>query len=237
MARRLFDIACAASALIVLAPVFVAAWIGIRVSSPGPVLFRAKRIGRGEREFTMLKFRSMHTGSEQSSPITSAGDTRIFPFGRFLRGWKVDELPQLVNVLVGDMSIIGPRPEHPDIVREHYSDRDRETLSVRPGLASPGSIYNYTHGESSLVGGDVASQYVDRLMPIKLGLDRIYVQRASILYDVRIVGRTVGVLVARACGRQHFEDPPEMSAFEGHTDCLPREQILPIPNSQYPASK
>ena len=223
MARRLFDIACAASALLLLAPLFVAAWIGIRVSSQGPVLFRAKRIGRGEREFTMLKFRSMHTGSEQSGPITSAGDTRVFPFGRWLRRWKVDELPQLVNVLLGDMSIVGPRPEHPDIVREHYSDRDRETLSVRPGLASPGSIYNYTHGESGLVGADVTSLYVDQLMPIKLGLDRVYVQRASIFYDLRIVGRTAGVLVAKAWGRRHFEDPPEMYAWSGPAASLSEE--------------
>ena len=199
--------------MIVLAPLFAAAWIGIRASSPGPVLFRARRVGRGEREFTMLKFRSMHTGSEQSSPITSAGDARVFPFGRWLRRWKVDELPQLLNVLLGDMSIVGPRPEHPDIVRAHYSDRDRDTLSVRPGLASPGSIYNYTHGERSLVGADVTSQYVDELLPIKLGLDRVYVQRASIVYDVRIVSRTVSVLIAKACGRGAFEDPPEMAAW------------------------
>ena len=211
MARRLFDCIVAAVALAAVAPLWLLACLGIRLSSPGPVLYRARRVGRGGREFTMYKFRTMHVGADRGGPITASGDPRVFRFGAWLRTSKLDELPQLVNVLAGDMAIVGPRPEDPAIVRESYTAEDHVTLTVLPGLASPGSIFNYTHGERWLVGDDADATYVRRLLPIKLQLDRAYVRNASFGYDMQIVGRTIAVLAGRALGRRQFPDPPEMA--------------------------
>ena len=107
----------------------------------------------------MYKFRTMRVSANASS-ITAASDSRVFPFGAFLRATKIDELPQLVNVLKGDMSLVGPRPEAPEIVRDHYTADDLTTLQVPPGLTSPGSVYYYTHGESTLADDAAVDHYV-----------------------------------------------------------------------------
>jgi lipopolysaccharide/colanic/teichoic acid biosynthesis glycosyltransferase len=210
MARRLFNLVLATVAIVVVSPLCLVAVIGIRVSGPGSVLYRARRIGRNGREFVLYKFRTMRTAADGGAPITAAHDPRVFPFGAWLRKWKVDELPQLFNVLKGDMSIVGPRPEDPAIVRQCYTAAHHQTLAVLPGLASPGSIYNYTHEDEYLTGEDATAAYKERLLPIKLDLDAMYVRHASLAYDVRIILRTVNVLLARALGRRHFDDPPEM---------------------------
>ena len=210
MARRLFDILLAAGALLALSPVWLLAAAGIAVSSRGPVLFRARRAGRHGREFTMYKFRTMHARAEPGTAITAPADPRVFRFGHWLRASKIDEIPQLINVLSGDMSIVGPRPEDPDIVRRCYTDEDRQTLAVRPGLASPGSIYNYTHGDELLAAVDTVAAYQATLLPMKLALDRVYLRNATFAYDLRIIARTLYVLLARACGRRRFAPPPEM---------------------------
>ena len=212
MARRLIDVVVAALALVALAPVLLLAAIGIRVSSPGPILYRADRVGRHRTRFTMYKLRTMHVNHDpQQSVITAQHDPRVFPFGQLLRRSKVDELPQLFNVLRGDMAIVGPRPEAPSIVEAHYTALEYETLDARPGLASPGSIYNFTHGEHVLGSGDPEKDYVERLLRLKLALDVMYVRRASILYDIAIVGRTLWVIVSMLAGRREFSDPPEMT--------------------------
>ena len=211
MARRLFDCTLAALALFMLWPIVIVAACGIRLSSAGPILFRARRVGRGGTEFELLKFRTMHVRRETGARITAPDDTRVFRFGRWLRASKLDELPQLVNVLKGDMAIIGPRPEDPEIVRTAYGEDGWATLTVAPGLASPGSIFNYTHGDAYLAG-DSDRAYVERLLPIKLALDRVYVDRASLWYDLRLIARTMAVLAARLVGRRRFADPPEMAA-------------------------
>src|SRR5918999_2481168 len=116
MGRRLFDVTLAALGLVLLAPLFIVAAAGIHVSSPGPLLYRARRVGCRGREFTLFKFRTMHPGADALGGITAARDSRVFGFGDWLRRSKIDELPQLLNILNGDMSIIGPRPEDPEIV-------------------------------------------------------------------------------------------------------------------------
>ncbi|MQA28689.1 MAG: sugar transferase [Luteitalea sp.] len=215
MARRLRDVALAVAALLLLSPILAAAAIGIRWTSPGPVLYRCRRVGRGGTEFTLYKFRTMHVHTAgRGSPITARHDTRIFAWGHWLRRTKIDELPQLFNVLIGDMAIVGPRPEDPGIVRRHYTAVQMQTLQVRPGLASPGSIYNYTHGERLLgEGGDTEHTYVTELLPVKLSLDLAYVRHASLWYDMRIVGRTIVVIVGMLTGRQNFPLPPEMRSI------------------------
>ena len=211
MAKRLIDVLLAAAALVATAPLLAAAALGIRLSSPGPVLYRGVRVGRHGRPFRMYKFRTMHVNVASGSAITAKDDPRVFPFGAWLRRSKVDELPQLWNVLRGDMAIIGPRPEDPKFVDVHYSAMDRETLEVHPGLASPGSIYNYTHGEALLAGPDAERHYVEQLLPLKLALDVVYVRRASLWYDATIVAHTVWVIVCSVLGRRRFADPPEMA--------------------------
>jgi lipopolysaccharide/colanic/teichoic acid biosynthesis glycosyltransferase len=214
MVKRLFDIVCSTAALVLAAPLIGIAAIGIKLTDPGPVFFRARRLGYLGREFTMFKLRTMRQKppGDGGPLITGAGDDRVHRFGRLLRRTKIDELPQLFNVLRGDMAIVGPRPEDPAIVRQHYSSADLETLGVRPGLASPGSIYQYTSGDHLLTGADPEARYVDELLRTKLALDRVYIRHASLRRDFAIIGRTLWTIGAVATGRRKFGPPPEMSA-------------------------
>src|SRR5437763_3900118 len=155
MAKRLFDMLVSAAALAVLSPVILLAAVGVRLSSRGPAFYRARRAGRGGVPFTMLKLRTMHVDQGPApSAITGVKDPRVFPFGALLRRLKIDELPQFWDVLRGQMSLVGPRPEDPRIVRDHYAAEHYETLRVRPGLTSPSSLYGYTHGDPFLAGED-----------------------------------------------------------------------------------
>ena len=234
--KRLLDVVISVGAFVAVSPVLVVAAAAIKISSAGPVLYRAQRMARdrrvrhtdapqfqgrhaerrhadgyGGREFTMYKFRTMRVGpGDQAVPITAPGDHRVYPFGRFLRMTKIDELPQLFNVLKGDMSIVGPRPEAPEIVRSRYTRDDLTTLHVRPGVTSPGTLYYYTHCERTLNTDRVVDQYVQELLPTKLALDRVYLRSASVLYDLRIVFRTIFGITSRIAGRKSFPDPPEM---------------------------
>jgi len=214
MVKRLFDVVCAGVALVVSAPLLGLAAIGIKLTDPGPVLFRARRVGYLGRQFTMYKLRTMRHRANGSvgARITGTGDPRVSKFGRFLRRTKIDELPQLFNVLRGDMTIVGPRPEDPAIVKQHYSSTDLETLGVRPGLASPGSLYQFLDGDHLLTGDNPEAGYVDKLLKTKLALDRVYIRRASLRRDFAIIGRTLWAIGAVVAGKRRFRPPPEMTA-------------------------
>ena len=220
--KRLLDISSALIVLVLASPLLVIAAIGIKLTSSGPVLYCARRIGRDRRgrprpgpyrgrEFIMYKLRTMHVGADAGRmPITAWRDPRVFPWGRFLRATKIDELPQLLNVIRTEMSLVGPRPEAPEVVRAHYRADDVATLQVLPGVTSPGTVYYYTHCEGAL-GADVAMDvYVKQVLPVKLALDRVYLSNATFLYDVRILLRTMTVIVARSLGIRRFPDPPEL---------------------------
>jgi lipopolysaccharide/colanic/teichoic acid biosynthesis glycosyltransferase len=210
MAKRLLDVVLASVALVLTAPVVLAAAAGVFASSPGPVIYRARRVGRDGRTFEMFKLRTMHITGKRDGRITATSDARVFPLGRLMRRWKIDELPQLVNVLRGDMSIIGPRPEDPFFVSRFYTPDQLNTLRVRPGLASPGSLFHATHGHLLLRGSDPDSDYVRELLPIKLALDSVYMQRASLSYDISLMLRTLRITGAKILGRRSFADPPEL---------------------------
>lgn len=211
MIKRLFDVVASGLGLALTAPLMAVAAVGIRLSSAGPVVYRARRAGMGGRPFTMYKLRTMRVNHGLwRSRITTAHDPRVFPFGRLLRATKIDELPQLLNVLRGDMSIVGPRPEDPDLVARCYTPLQRETLRVRPGLAGPGSLYHDTHVGGVSGAGDAENEYATRVLPIKLALDLVYVRHASWWYDVRLVARTLSVIVGSVLGRRRFPDPPEL---------------------------
>jgi len=209
MLRRLFDIVLSLMTLAFVSPIIAVAAIAVRISSAGPAFFQASRVGKDGQLFIMHKLRTMHCRDVQGSSITAATDNRVFFVGRVLRKLKIDELPQLWNIIRGDMAIVGPRPEAPDIVADHYTDEYRKSLSVAPGLTSPGSIYYYTHGEQILESedGDAEELYLSRLLPEKMAIDLHYLKDATLLSDIGVIFKTVSVLISKALGRDNFPAP------------------------------
>lgn len=207
-AKRLLDIIISSFALVASIPLFIVAALGIRLSSRGPILYRAPRVGLNGEVFVMHKFRTMETREDKNaSAISRADDPRVFAFGSWLRRMKIDELPQFYDVLRGKMSLVGPRPEDPRIVRDHYSVAGMKTLSVLPGLTSIGSLYYYTNGEKLLTDQDPEVFYVKHLLPIKLALDSKYIYNASLTYDLKLLLRTAQVIVLKSVSRRpvHFK--------------------------------
>lgn len=190
--KRGFDFFSASLALIVLSPVFVIAIVGIKLSSPGPALYQSERIGLDGKPFTMLKFRSMHV--KQENAVESkymVNNARIFGFGSFLRKSKLDELPQLINVFLSDMSVVGPRPYPKEVVERVYPGECLSILSVKPGLACHDSLYDYAHGELFVTD---EMKYEKEVVPVRTELAKLYVEHHSILTDVGIILRTVGMI-------------------------------------------
>ncbi|MGD9702342.1 MAG: sugar transferase [Acidimicrobiia bacterium] len=197
--KRVFDVVVAAIALVVLSPVLLAAAAAVRFSSKGPALHRARRVGRDGELFELLKFRSMRVGAAASGPgITARGDSRITGVGRVLRSTKIDELPQLVNVLRGEMSIVGPRPEDPRYV-EWYTNEQRVILSWRPGITSPASL-SYRDEESILAGAEDLDAAYRTVMAEKIDIDMPYFQQQSLRGDLRTLWRTVAAVARRGRG-------------------------------------
>lgn len=191
--KRSFDFLLALTGLLLLAPVFVLVAIGIRLSSPGPVFYCPVRVGQHGRTIRVYKFRTMRRDADRTGPgITRAGDERITRLGRWLRSSKLDEFPQLLNVLKGDMSLVGPRPEDPRYVA-HYTPEERIVLVVRPGMTSLASI-RYRNEESLLQGNAWEQIYIEQVMPDKLRVDRRYVERWSLTLDLQILFYTFFVL-------------------------------------------
>jgi len=197
MLKRGFDILAALLALAVLSPLLLIIALLVALGSPGGAFFRQVRVGKGGREFRLLKFRTMRPGSEAQGQITVGGrDPRITRIGYFLRKTKLDELPQLLNIMRGDMSIVGPRPEVPRYVAM-YSPEQRQVLSVRPGLTSLASIAYIDENEVLGRASDPERAYVEEVMPAKLALDLRYVHEQGLGMDLRIIMRTALKLFAR----------------------------------------
>ena len=194
MIRRALDLAGSLCGLVILSPLFALAAIAVKLSSPGPVIYRARRSGRHGREFRLLKFRSMRT-DVPGAAITRAGDPRVTTVGRWLRKTKVDELPQLVNVLRGEMSLVGPRPEDPRYVAS-YDAEQRRILDVKPGITSAASL-RYRSEEESLAGEEWERLYVEEIMPEKLRIDLAYEQQRTLASDLRLIARTIAAVLKR----------------------------------------
>lgn len=196
--KRLFDIALSAPMLACALPVMAVTALVVRITSPGPILFRQQRLGMQGKPFTLLKFRSMVTGSEKAGPgVTQKGDLRVSTCGGFLRKWKLDELPQLFNVLKGDMSIVGPRPDLPQYFAA-LSPGLRSVLQLRPGITGMASL-KFRNEEDVLAGipaSELAHAYVTKLMPAKIELDMQYAKNASLLSDLGILLRTAKVVLS-----------------------------------------
>lgn len=198
--KRLVDILAALLMLLILSPIFMFAALGIITTSPGPVFYKARRMGKGGKVFLMFKFRTMHLDSDLTSTITAPNDRRIFSFGLLLRRLKIDELPQFWNILIGEMSLVGPRPEDPMIVDQNYEAWMRETLQVTPGVTGPGSIYGSFFGNALLDNSDPEGSYVRNLLPPKLALERAYMERARLLSDLQYILLTVWAIFAHILG-------------------------------------
>lgn len=189
--KRLFDFSVALFGLIALSPVLVLITLLIKLTSPGPVLFCQKRVGRCFQNFLIYKFRTMVPDAEKlGGQLTAGRDPRITTVGRFLRKTKMDEFPQLMNVLKGEMSFVGPRPEVPRYV-EMFRDEYADLLQVRPGITDLASL-EYRH-ESELLGAaaDPESVYVREILPHKIRLSREYLRRSSLSLDLWLIVRTV----------------------------------------------
>jgi lipopolysaccharide/colanic/teichoic acid biosynthesis glycosyltransferase len=198
IAKRLFDVATALLGLVLLSPLLVVVAVWIKLDSPGPVLFRQERIGRNGVPFRIHKFRTMQAAAEGTGPALTVGaDPRITRAGAFLRRTKIDELPQLIDVLRGDMSIVGPRPEVPRYVAFFPPELRAKVLSVRPGLTDPASLH--FRDESTLLAraADPEREYRDVVLPAKLRLAADYVDTASLGGDLRLIAATVRALWSR----------------------------------------
>ena len=189
MVKRLFDIVASFAGLIFLAPILIPISLAIHLDSPGPGFYRATRVGRDGRLYKMYKFRTMVANAEQRGPPVTAGDDpRITHMGRFLRRTKLDELPTLWNVLIGDMSLVGPRPENPKSAAL-YTEEQRCIWIVRPGITSMATI-KYRNEESLLAGVDGLEARYFEIMQDKLRLELEYVDNLSLLLDLDILLRT-----------------------------------------------
>jgi lipopolysaccharide/colanic/teichoic acid biosynthesis glycosyltransferase len=198
MAKRVFDLVVASVLLVLLAPLMLAIAAWVRLDSPGPALFRQERVGRGGRVFRIHKFRTMVADAPQRGPALTVGDdARITRAGRWLRRHRLDELPQLIDVLKGDMSLVGPRPEVPRYVA-HYPPALRDAvLALKPGLTDPVSLAHLDESARLARAADPEREYVEVLLPKKLELSLAYARRATVWSDVGVLWRTAAALLAR----------------------------------------
>jgi lipopolysaccharide/colanic/teichoic acid biosynthesis glycosyltransferase len=198
MAKRLFDLIGASLALLLLAPLLLLVALAIRLDSPGPVFFRQERVGKGGVPFRIHKFRTMRADAPALGPQVTVGrDARITRVGHWLRNRRIDELPQFIDVLLGRMSLVGPRPEVPRFVAHYPAALAARVLAVRPGITDPASLAHID--EASLLAGsaDPERTYIDQILPHKLALQADYAARATLGSDLAVLVRTLCVLLRR----------------------------------------
>ena len=189
--KRIFDIICSSLGLIVLSPMLIIVTILIKKGSDGPVFFKQIRVGENEKEFLILKFRTMVVDAEKlGKQITIGNDSRITKIGAFLRKYKLDELPQLINVFKGEMSLVGPRPEVPRYVKL-YTEEQRKVLKIKPGITDLASL-RYKD-ENDLLGDkqDPEAFYINTVMPDKLSLNLEYMKKNNVIFDIYIIIKTI----------------------------------------------
>lgn len=190
VAKRLFDIVASLLGIVITFPVWIVAVIGIELSDPGPVFYKAQRIGKDNREFLMWKFRSMRVPREDretSEASFKADVNRIFPFGALCRRLKIDELPQLLNILGGSMSVVGPRPVAKDQMEVVREGRYNSASKVRPGLTGPAALYDYIYGDAV----EDPDEYIKLVLPTRLELEVYYVEHMGMWYDIKMIWYTV----------------------------------------------
>ena len=196
--KRVFDIGMAFIFLVVLCPLLTVISVLIKTSSPGPVFYRGERVGRRGRIFRIFKFRTMVVDAERiGGPSTADDDPRITSMGRRLRKFKLDELPQSINVLRGEMSFVGPRPEVRHYV-DMYTEKEKALLSLKPGITDWASLWNNDEGALLAAGSDPEKTYLETIRPEKIRLQLKYLEEHSFLTDLRIIALTIRALFARS---------------------------------------
>ena len=191
MTKRTFDLFFSALGLLLLSPLLVALALAVKLSSRGPVLFRQQRVGKGGRRFQILKFRSMVVDAERLGiSVTRRGDPRVTALGRMLRDKKLDELPQLWNVLCGDMSFVGPRPEVPRYVRQ-YTEEQKRVLALKPGITDLATLKFRREEELLSAVADTEKYYLEYCLPRKIELNLTYAETANVWEDLKIIMRTL----------------------------------------------
>jgi len=197
MCKRCFDIVLSLTAIIILLPLFLIIAIAISLDSRGGVLYKQKRVGKDNRDFYLYKFRSMYTGSEKSGLLTIGGkDPRVTPVGCFIRKYKIDELPQLFNIIKGDMSFVGPRPEVRKYIAKYTTDQMR-VLEVKPGLTDLASLEYLDESEILAHSANPEELYINKIMPDKLALNMKYIEQQSFMFDVGLLLKTIKKIVFR----------------------------------------
>lgn len=195
MLKRLFDILSSLIVLLLCLPFLIIISIIISIESRGGVIFSQVRVGKDGREFKLYKLRSMRMNTEKSRQLTVGADARITRTGRFIRKFKLDELPQLINIIIGDMSVVGPRPEVPKYVAL-YTAEQRKVLSVRPGLTDYASIQYINESEVLCESEDPEKTYIAEVMPAKLKLNLKYVEEQSFATDLKLIFKTIGRILS-----------------------------------------
>lgn len=195
--KRLFDIVASGLGLVALSPLFLVLAVWIKADSRGPVFYRQTRVGRHNRDFRLFKFRSMRPDSDKLGLITVGGrDPRVTRSGYYIRKYKLDEFPQLINVFVGDMSLVGPRPEVRRYV-DMYTPEQMRVLDVRPGITSLASIRYRNENDILAAASDPERAYIEQVMPDKLAIDLEYVERASLATDIVLIFRTFKEIITK----------------------------------------
>ena len=194
MTKRIIDLLLAGTALVILSPLLLilAAWVGL--SSKGGVFYRQERVGRYGKPFQLIKFRSMRPASDQKGLLTVGNDQRITPVGHILRKYKLDELPQLWNIIKGEMSIVGPRPEVQKYV-DYYSPEQKKVLELRPGLTDYASLEYFEEARLLAESPNPEQTYIQEVMPAKLNLNLRYLAEQSLVTDLKIIGQTIGKIL------------------------------------------
>ena len=198
MMKRLFDFIASFFGLILLAPIFVLIALWIKIDSRGPIFFRQERVGFQGSIFRIHKFRTMVLDAEKKGKqITVGADSRITTVGEFLRKYKLDELPQLIDVLVGNMSLVGPRPEVPKYIDRYSDDEKHDVLSVKPGITDNASIEFRDESELLASSKDPEATYINEVLPKKIALYRKYVKERSFFGDVVIIFKTIFLIIKK----------------------------------------
>lgn len=195
--KRLFDILASGLGLVCLSPLFTAVAVWIKLDSRGPVFYRQVRVGKGNKDFRIFKFRSMCPDSDKLGLITVGGrDPRVTRSGYYIRKYKLDELPQLINVFIGDMSLVGPRPEVRKYV-DMYSPDQLHVLDVRPGITSLASLRYRNENEVLAKAEDPDKCYIEKVMPDKLAIDLEYVKKANLWNDIKLIFYTFREIITK----------------------------------------
>jgi len=190
--KRLFDIAFSFLGLVLLFPVFIIIGLMVKLDSKGPVFYKGVRIGRHGKPFRIYKFRTMVPNADKiGGPSTAADDPRLTRIGKILKKYQLDELPQLINVLKGEMSLVGPRPEVPQYIDLLSEEEKKKILSVRPGMTDYASLWNFHEGEILKGSKDPEKTYLEKIRPKKIELQLKYIKEQSLLLDIKLILKTI----------------------------------------------